>query len=81
MPCHRVIASNLFIGGFLGEWGKEGPKSKHTGTPVDSAVGGRDEAEDFMCDRKLDLLAAEGVPFDDKGVLKSRDYLWDGKSI
>ncbi|KAJ7574316.1 hypothetical protein C8J56DRAFT_979369 [Mycena floridula] len=24
VPCHRVIASNLYIGGFLGEWGKEG---------------------------------------------------------
>ncbi|KAJ7476931.1 methylated-DNA--cysteine S-met [Mycena galericulata] len=23
VPCHRVIASNLFVGGFLGEWGKE----------------------------------------------------------
>lgn len=23
VPCHRVIASNLFIGGFFGEWGKE----------------------------------------------------------
>ncbi|KAF8999388.1 6-O-methylguanine DNA methyltransferase [Cyathus striatus] len=25
VPCHRVIASNLFIGGFMGEWeGREG---------------------------------------------------------
>ncbi|KAJ7197029.1 6-O-methylguanine DNA methyltransferase [Mycena pura] len=23
VPCHRVIASNLFVGGFLGEWGKD----------------------------------------------------------
>lgn len=23
VPCHRVIASNLFIGGFFGEWGKD----------------------------------------------------------
>ncbi|KAJ6459808.1 methylated-DNA--cysteine S-met [Mycena vitilis] len=23
VPCHRVIASSLFIGGFVGEWGKE----------------------------------------------------------
>ncbi|KAJ7124551.1 methylated-DNA--cysteine S-met [Mycena epipterygia] len=23
VPCHRVIASNLFVGGFVGEWGKE----------------------------------------------------------
>jgi methylated-DNA-[protein]-cysteine S-methyltransferase len=23
VPCHRVIASNLFVGGFHGEWGKD----------------------------------------------------------
>ena len=23
VPCHRVIASSLFIGGFFGEWGKD----------------------------------------------------------
>ncbi|KAF9558390.1 DNA binding methylated-DNA--cysteine S-methyltransferase [Agrocybe pediades] len=23
VPCHRVIASNLFLGGFFGEWGKD----------------------------------------------------------
>jgi len=24
VPCHRVVASSLFIGGFVGEWGPEG---------------------------------------------------------
>ncbi|KAF5309221.1 hypothetical protein D9619_012734 [Psilocybe cf. subviscida] len=23
VPCHRVIASNLFVGGYFGEWGKD----------------------------------------------------------
>ena len=23
VPCHRVIASNLSVGGFFGEWGKD----------------------------------------------------------
>ena len=23
VPCHRVIASNHFVGGFFGEWGKD----------------------------------------------------------
>jgi len=23
VPCHRVIASNYFVGGFFGEWGKD----------------------------------------------------------
>ncbi|KAK0455702.1 6-O-methylguanine DNA methyltransferase [Desarmillaria tabescens] len=30
VPCHRVIANNLFVGGFFGEWG---PEAK-TGTQV-----------------------------------------------
>ncbi|KAJ7031142.1 6-O-methylguanine DNA methyltransferase [Mycena alexandri] len=35
VPCHRVIASSLFIGGFLGEWGKE----HRTGTQCDRKLG------------------------------------------
>ncbi|KAF7318175.1 DNA binding methylated-DNA-cysteine S-methyltransferase [Mycena chlorophos] len=57
VPCHRVVASNLFIGGFLGEWGRE----HKTGT---------------QCDRKLTLLAQEGVAFTEDGYLKSRELLW-----
>ncbi|KAK0448121.1 6-O-methylguanine DNA methyltransferase [Armillaria borealis] len=30
VPCHRVIANNLFVGGFYGEWGQEAK----TGTQV-----------------------------------------------
>ncbi|KAF7354685.1 DNA binding methylated-DNA-cysteine S-methyltransferase [Mycena sanguinolenta] len=59
VPCHRVIASSLFIGGFLGEWGKE----HRTGT---------------QCDRKLDLLAKEGVAFTEEGYLKGKETLWKG---
>ncbi|KAJ7250406.1 6-O-methylguanine DNA methyltransferase [Mycena rebaudengoi] len=58
VPCHRVIASNLFIGGFVGEWGKES-KTK------------------TQCNRKLDILAKEGVQFSSAGVLKdSKETLW-----
>ncbi|KAJ7618500.1 6-O-methylguanine DNA methyltransferase [Roridomyces roridus] len=35
VPCHRVIASSLFIGGFVGEWGKE----HRTGTQYYRKVG------------------------------------------
>ncbi|KAJ7755191.1 6-O-methylguanine DNA methyltransferase [Mycena metata] len=35
VPCHRVIASSLFVGGFLGEWGKE----HRTGTQCDRKLG------------------------------------------
>lgn len=34
IPCHRVIASDMFIGGFFGEWGK---KDK-TGTRCDEKL-------------------------------------------
>ncbi|KAJ7735135.1 6-O-methylguanine DNA methyltransferase [Mycena maculata] len=57
VPCHRVIASSLFIGGFLGEWGKE----HRTGT---------------QCNRKLDLLSKEGVPFTAGGYLGDQGTLW-----
>jgi len=28
IPCHRVIASDLFVGGFFGEWGKDHKSGK-----------------------------------------------------
>lgn len=34
IPCHRVIASNFFIGGFFGEWGT----SHKTGTRCDQKL-------------------------------------------
>ncbi|RDB20238.1 Methylated-DNA--protein-cysteine methyltransferase [Hypsizygus marmoreus] len=54
IPCHRVIASNLFVGGFRGEW----EQTHKTGT---------------RCNEKLDLLAAEGVEFTNKGYLVDTD--------
>ena len=34
IPCHRVIASNHFIGGFFGEWGR----AHKTGTRCDQKL-------------------------------------------
>jgi len=60
VPCHRVIASNFWIGGFVGEWGRE----SKTGT---------------QCDRKLDLLAKEGVTFTKDLYLNDREHaIWRG---
>ncbi|CAE6529253.1 unnamed protein product [Rhizoctonia solani] len=56
VPCHRVISSNLYLGGYCGEWG---PQSK-TGTQYN---------------RKLQLLRDEGVNFNEKGMLQSKDML------
>ncbi|GJN87617.1 hypothetical protein Rhopal_000572-T1 [Rhodotorula paludigena] len=71
VPCHRVIASTLYIGGFGGEWVKEG-KGK----------GGRKEGEGDEGRRtaeKIELLRREGVLFDSKGYLRDQTRLWDGK--
>lgn len=36
VPCHRVIASTGFIGGFLGQWGKkDGPERSNCDTKLD----------------------------------------------
>ena len=56
VPCHRVIASTGFIGGFMGDWKK-----------VPSGLN---------CEKKRELLKAEGVEFDVRGMLIDRSLLW-----
>jgi len=58
----------------MGEWGKE-----NTNAANPRKMKHETGSSDFMCDKKLNLLAAEGVAFDKKGILKSRAYIWDGK--
>ncbi|KZT23203.1 DNA binding methylated-DNA--cysteine S-methyltransferase [Neolentinus lepideus HHB14362 ss-1] len=67
VPCHRVIASNFFIGGFRGEWGtirKAGIIYSKTPSPT----GG------LQCQRKLEILKKEGVNFDSEGYLRDKDH-------
>jgi methylated-DNA-[protein]-cysteine S-methyltransferase len=52
VPCHRVIAADLSIGGFQGE--REGD----------------------AIDRKMELLASEGVHFNAAGKLADSSILW-----
>lgn len=59
VPCHRVIASDRFIGGFTGEWGRNSGTGKH-------------------CNRKLEMLAKEGVGFNEKGYLVEGANIWRG---
>ncbi|BGP46953.1 hypothetical protein JCM10450v2_002805 [Rhodotorula kratochvilovae] len=74
VPCHRVIASTLYIGGFGGEWIKSGAAAvKNGGKAVGKEDEGRRTAE------KVELLRREGVEFDAKGYLRSKAVLWDGK--
>lgn len=80
VPCHRVIASSLFVGGFLGEW-----KTLRGGEGAGVGVGGG-EGEEVLVGRgwheslkgkgpgvvqrgKMRMLALEGVPFSGEGKL------------
>ncbi|KAG1740195.1 6-O-methylguanine DNA methyltransferase [Suillus paluster] len=64
VPCHRIIASNLYIGGFFGEWG--------TGA---NARGGQKNTG-LQCNRKTEMLAKEGVEFSANGYLADESLLW-----
>ncbi|KAJ8586058.1 DNA binding methylated-DNA--cysteine S-methyltransferase [Rhizopogon salebrosus TDB-379] len=67
VPCHRIIASNLYIGGFFGEWG--------TGT---NARGGQKNTG-VQCNRKMEMLGKEGVGFSADGYLADESLLWSGR--
>ncbi|GAA5962808.1 hypothetical protein JCM21900_004095 [Sporobolomyces salmonicolor] len=67
VPCHRIIASTGYIGGFSGEWTKGKGKMK-----------GRDLEQGPKVTEKLELLKSEGVKFDARGQLKDKACLWGG---
>ncbi|KIJ23870.1 hypothetical protein M422DRAFT_77208 [Sphaerobolus stellatus SS14] len=63
VPCHRIIASNNFIGGFYGEWNKGGGSGKWG----------------EQTQKKIEMLAREGVAFDEKGYLiGGEENIWRG---
>lgn len=76
IPCHRVIASSLFVGGFKGEWAA----SSGAGTEV----GGKNWHRPFrgggmgpLQNEKLRMLLREGVCFGRDGQLAiSQDAVW-----
>ncbi|GAA5890204.1 hypothetical protein JCM5296_002849 [Sporobolomyces johnsonii] len=65
VPCHRIIASTGYIGGFSGEW----TKGKGKGKGVEQGP---------KVTEKLELLRSEGVRFDARGQLRDKGCLWDG---
>ena len=86
IPCHRVIASNLFVGGFKGEWGASSVAQEHSD---------EDEEEDEakfrnwhkpfrgggmgpLQNEKLRMLVREGVGFGKGGkmMISRDDVLW-----
>ncbi|KIJ59774.1 hypothetical protein HYDPIDRAFT_118123 [Hydnomerulius pinastri MD-312] len=66
VPCHRIIASTHYIGGFYGEWGT-GEHAKG-----DSKNTGR------QCQKKMEMLAMEGVGFTSDGYLADKNLVWRG---
>lgn len=75
IPCHRVIASTLYIGGFQGEWIKE---LKTQSSKKSTAKVVKLEGEGERVNRKLELLQSEGVSFDSNGYLTDKGMIWEG---
>ncbi|KAI5811429.1 6-O-methylguanine DNA methyltransferase [Peziza echinospora] len=63
VPCHRVIATTGFIGGFKGDWHHQPTLAREEGSKQNE---------------KLELLKEEGVLFDEKGQLIERERIWHG---
>lgn len=85
VPCHRVIASTLYIGGFGGEWlpsASGGPRKSAAQQPaVATSAKPEGRAKDgTRTNEKLELLKREGVRFDSKGFLIDKSKIWDGKA-
>ena len=64
VPCHRVIALKLYIGGFFSEWSTLSP--------------GKDDAPGQKCQRKVEIPAMEGVEFTVDGCLGDERLVWKG---
>ncbi|GAA5961430.1 hypothetical protein JCM8115_003447 [Rhodotorula mucilaginosa] len=86
VPCHRVIASTLYIGGFGGEWLPAAPTAKSavakksaTTTTTTTTKPGQRPKDGSRTNEKLELLRREGVRFDSKGYLADKTKLWDGR--
>jgi len=67
VPCHRIIASDHYIGGFCGTWGLPDSQArlKISNKKVKTE---RDDGEDLVL-KKITMLAQEGVGFDLNGKL------------
>lgn len=80
VPCHRIIATTLFIGGFQGNWAN---KSTSTTTKKDEVTKGMPKEQATAEDKiqlKLRLLEEEGVSFDSAGYLiGGKSMIWDGE--
>ncbi|KAF5363865.1 hypothetical protein D9756_001086 [Leucocoprinus leucothites] len=70
VPCHRVVASNFFIGGYCGQWA--GRESSNTGGSVKP-----EDKDQHQIRRKIGFLKEEGVEVDGKGFLMTqKSVIW-----
>ncbi|THH17584.1 hypothetical protein EW146_g3257 [Bondarzewia mesenterica] len=85
VPCHRVVASNFFVGGYCGEWtdlkagslkALVGEREGDTRVLVEGEIGSvgwnerfRGKGHGAVQREKLKMLVREGVPFDEGGKL------------
>ncbi|KXN88354.1 Methylated-DNA--protein-cysteine methyltransferase [Leucoagaricus sp. SymC.cos] len=66
VPCHRVVASNLFIGGFSGQWAGRTSSNK-------SKQARMEEEGQPQIGWKIGLLKEEGVSVDSRGFLEDQE--------
>jgi methylated-DNA-[protein]-cysteine S-methyltransferase len=79
VPCHRIIASDHYIGGFCGQWGLASTQTPKLSNNKKVKSGNPNGREDLVL-KKLTLLAQEGVEFDVDGkVIDPESVIWDFK--
>jgi methylated-DNA-[protein]-cysteine S-methyltransferase len=75
VPCHRIIASDHFIGGFCGQWGLTDSDAQIKSAKKKAKTNG--EGKEDLVLKKMTMLAEEGVGFDLKGkVLEADRVIW-----
>lgn len=84
IPCHRVIASGFFVGGFKGEWAAA-TREHGDDDAAAKKIGGKNWHKPFrrsgvvgpLQNEKLRMLVREGVGFGRDGkMLVSREAVW-----
>lgn len=70
IPCHRIVTSNLFIGGFFGK--RAGQKSQ--GDSKKKVFKLNDEPPEIK--RKIAYLRNEGVEINSQGFLVDHEIVW-----
>jgi len=83
VPCHRIIASDHFIGGFCGQWGRltedleSNSSNKQSSRKKVKTVSAEDTGKEDLVLKKMTMLAEEGVGFDSNGkVIDAARVIW-----